>query len=655
MNRRIILIIAGALLFALLVGLAWWWFFRSVPERLPQGSFGSGQERQGAGGQGGAGGNISSNVTGGGSGQGVGGTSAGGAGQGGNTTGVNINLGGSGSQSGSGEQSGNGGGVNNGSISTIEQIGNFGTSTYGTSSTTPEWLTPTTTIIGGGGRTTNFTPSTINQLNEGTVGGSTSIAPTTPTTESGGTSSYTGLAGLFGAGAGCALLFVNSAGPATGEAAARGTAAVAGGALLVYDFNAAQQRSQNQYKDVYDCIARTIAKAVIQQMTNSVVNWINTGFNGKPSFITNYEKFFASVGDQAAGEFIQGSGLSFLCSPFKGQIKVAIAQSYARRGAPSCSLTGVINNINSFMNGNFAQGGWRGFLQFTTVPTNNPFGAYGYAQAGLQGAQVQALSNARNNISPGGFLSVQKCDPPGSKNCKVVTPGSVIEDSLKTTLQQPYLANQLAKSFDEIVSALLNQLMVKTLYNGLSSVSGQSGYSSSYLTPEQQQAQTEAQNLLTEMQAKVQTAQQFGAVQQGSIRDIQVVQERLETVLNCWETASSSPTLSAAQREQAQKGADEALANLKSFDELVDGFNDEISRANTVIAKLQELQTQLISASTPAEVAAAKSAYNSALASGALISADEVTTEQQNRTTLQGQLKIWDTEITARLKTCNAL
>ena len=58
-----------------------------------------------------------------------------------------------------------------------------------------------------------------------------------------------------------------------------------------------------------DCMARTVAKVAIQQMTVSIVNWINSGFNGKPSFVQNYQQFFNNVADQAAGEFIRGSSL----------------------------------------------------------------------------------------------------------------------------------------------------------------------------------------------------------------------------------------------------------------------------------------------------------------------------------------------------------
>src|SRR6185369_9942155 len=103
--------------------------------------------------------------------------------------------------------------------------------------------------------------------------------------------------------------------------------------------------------------------------------------NGQPSFVQNFNQYFANVADQAAGEFIKGSSLSFLCSPFAPQIKIAIAQRYANRNhAATCSLTKVTNNINGFLRGAWGAGGWGGLLQLTTVPTNNPYGALAYAQ-----------------------------------------------------------------------------------------------------------------------------------------------------------------------------------------------------------------------------------------------------------------------------------
>src|SRR6185437_15716860 len=200
--------------------------------------------------------------------------------------------------------------------------------------------------------------------------------------------------GLIGA-ASCAL---QASGQTIGQLIGAGSAATAATVVVpavpVKDLatnagvgaQVANQTVKNQISFA-GCITNVLAKAALQQITASVVNWINSGFNGQPSFITNYQQFFTNVADLAAGQFIQGAGLSFLCSPFKLQIKIAIAQSYANRGSQSCSLTSVIRNIDSFMSGNFSQGGWPGLISLTSIPTNNPYGAYAYGQIGLATAQ----------------------------------------------------------------------------------------------------------------------------------------------------------------------------------------------------------------------------------------------------------------------------
>src|SRR3989344_1283862 len=118
--------------------------------------------------------------------------------------------------------------------------------------------------------------------------------------------------------------------------------------------------------NILSCLARAVARAMLQQITISTVNWINSGFSGSPSFISNYQQFFTNVADQAAGSFIQGSDLAFLCSPFRLQVRIAVAQAYLRY-APSCTLTDVTSNIQGFMN-DFTQGGWPAYLSFTTAP-----------------------------------------------------------------------------------------------------------------------------------------------------------------------------------------------------------------------------------------------------------------------------------------------
>src|SRR3989344_5516849 len=130
--------------------------------------------------------------------------------------------------------------------------------------------------------------------------------------------------------------------------------------------------------------------------------------------------------------------------------------------------------IDQITRSGWGAGGWGSFLQFTTVPTNNPYGAYAYAQMGLNNSIGAAQANARSNVSAGGFISLQKCDqvaqgpnqngaaPGGLANCKVTTPGAVIEESLKKSLvDTPIEGLNLAQNINEIITALTNQVMIK--------------------------------------------------------------------------------------------------------------------------------------------------------------------------------------------------
>lgn len=423
-----------------------------------------------------------------------------------------------------------------------------------------------------------------------------------------------------------------------------------------------------------NCIINVIAKTALQQITISVVNWINSGFNGQPSFVTNYQQFFTNVADASAGQFIQGAGLSFLCSPFKLQIKIAIAQSYANRNAQSCTLTKVIGNINNFMNGNFASGGWGGFVSFTTVPTNNPYGAFAYAQAGLASQQSQALSNAKNNISPTGFLNLQKLSgcteskyngiggsaslgvnpqaaaaagsaalPAGCKT-QVITPGGAIADSLgavnKSGIDQLGLGNDI----DQIISALTTQLMTRMLQNGLPSLS-----QTTTQTPADIAAQSQALTMLNDMQSKTILAQQLGSIYQGSISDIENVQAGLSGLANCWSSVASSTNNTSA----AQHAAD-ANTTLQLLETQVTAFNDKITQINSAIAALNQFESQISMAASAADVATVAANYTAAVSAGTFPSQTDITTAGQDRVTLQSQLATTNQSTQTGLAQCNA-
>ena len=144
---------------------------------------------------------------------------------------------------------------------------------------------------------------------------------------------------------------------------------------------------------VLDRLAVAVANAILNQLTASVINWINTGFKGSPSFMTNPEGFFLDAADQVTGQFIAETGiLSQLCSPFSINIRanLAIASAQATRNNYTCTLKTVVanaknipnnttingQNIQGFMNGDFSQGGWVSFNTMMMDPQNDPLASW---------------------------------------------------------------------------------------------------------------------------------------------------------------------------------------------------------------------------------------------------------------------------------------
>lgn len=96
-------------------------------------------------------------------------------------------------------------------------------------------------------------------------------------------------------------------------------------------------------------IAWQIAHTVLHSLTSSVVNWINSGFNGSPSFLTNPDGFFMNVGDQVTGDLIGDAGplAQSLCQPFALNIRLGLARGQANRDGNDvnqyrCTLNGII-------------------------------------------------------------------------------------------------------------------------------------------------------------------------------------------------------------------------------------------------------------------------------------------------------------------------
>lgn len=223
---------------------------------------------------------------------------------------------------------------------------------------------------------------------------------------------------------------------------------------------------------VLDGIAWSIAKAIVSQMVQSLVSWINSGFQGSPAFVQDLDGFLRNAADSAIGGYLEEiTGLgSFICSPFRLDIGIAIATQYqqSRVGQPArtCTLTGIIDNIEGFtsgVQGSFGQDGWNDWIDMTSSPEiYTPYGAYLSAEAGAQARILNTKGEELAKLNFGdGFLSGEICQAvSGStqQDCFISKPGKIIQEALTFNLDSGRQALITADEIDEIIAALLGQL-----------------------------------------------------------------------------------------------------------------------------------------------------------------------------------------------------
>jgi hypothetical protein len=252
--------------------------------------------------------------------------------------------------------------------------------------------------------------------------------------------------------------------------------------------------------NVLDGIAWSLAKSVLSQMTSSMVNWVNSGFEGSPAFITDFKGFVTEIADKQFGQYLEelGGAFSFICAPFKLDVRLALAVTYdyqrvngqAPGKSKSCTLSGAIENVDKFIEGTekFVEtGGWNSFFAITQNPSaSTPLGGVLSAQAEMSARIVNARGEELRLLDYGsGFLSSKVCEAVGGstasstrKNCTITTPGKVINEALTFQTSTGPQSLISADEINELVSALFAQITQQAITGaaGLLGLSGGSGY-----------------------------------------------------------------------------------------------------------------------------------------------------------------------------------
>ncbi len=263
---------------------------------------------------------------------------------------------------------------------------------------------------------------------------------------------------------------------------------VTGGIGTIWEGVTAIANSALRYKElVLDPIAWNLANIVIQRMTRETIRWINSGFQGQPSFMRDFGGFLTDAADQAVGNFIASSSTTnFLCSPFRLDIRHAISIQYAKSrnfGSldSSCRLSGVTANINNFFNINsIATGGWGEWFKVTQDPQYNPYGSLLMVTEQLTG-RLSNLKGQESQITAWGkgFLSSRECTVVENRNiCRTVTPGSTIEGALNDALGNPTKRVAVADEINEILAALFQQLVTSAFNEATGGLLGLTGHAS---------------------------------------------------------------------------------------------------------------------------------------------------------------------------------
>ncbi|MEW5907748.1 MAG: hypothetical protein AB1643_01005 [Patescibacteria group bacterium] len=228
---------------------------------------------------------------------------------------------------------------------------------------------------------------------------------------------------------------------------------------------------------VTDLLAWVATTKILEIFTQMTVNWINSGFNGSPTFVTNPQSYFTDLFDESTRIFL--NEVSQTSSPFANTMTQLFQahQSYAT--SPNSFQTTMsrnqLPNLQQFY-GDFSAGGWNSWLQMVDNPSNNPYDAYLRSHDEWQRRSQITMERGKNELQQGqGFLTLKECaQEDNAGNCidwQNTTPGKVIVDNLSKALGMPMERIANADELQEVIGDILTDLVNQLINQGLRYIS----------------------------------------------------------------------------------------------------------------------------------------------------------------------------------------
>lgn len=357
---------------------------------------------------------------------------------------------------------------------------------------------------------------------------------------------------------------------------------------------------------ILDPIVNALAKQLLHSLTQSVVNWIKSGFEGSPLFITDFDKYLADAADQATGrffkEFLSPEMQQAICSPFRAQLYLGLKTTSTFQQRMTCTLSSVIKNASDFSN-SLRGGNWSQWLSISLNPSNDPNMALLTSLDELSRRKAQAENKAQTeSIFNGGLLSVKNCteywplDPfevdqgakPKCKTWKTTSPGKLIESELSHATGADFQELALADEIDEIISALISELLSWALSGGTDD-SGMSGYNPSPVSSNFSNQQ-KLNNLQALLDASIQEENDYKLEMQNAIKTLQNASSTYISAKTCYQTSTTSAEVGATANIQIAR-INQKLNDIEKT--TIPAINKKIDGVAPIIAKLTDIQARL--------------------------------------------------------------
>ncbi len=479
----------------------------------------------------------------------------------------------------------------------------------------------------------------------------------------------------LGAGAiGCGAASV-----AVGAGSAAASRAI-GAEIPVSDRGTRKSLSALESKEcILDGLTVVLREALIASITQSIVDWINNGFEGGPTFVTDLSAFLGEVADNTSLDFIHGTELGFLCSPF--ELEVRLALSVARqpfREHIRCSLGDVTDNIDGFLSGDFSQGGWPAWFRVHTSLQNHPYGAYYLAQGELNTRLDRRQQVELEKLNYGqGFLSKERCSTNhlGESRCEIVTPGAVINEQLNNTLSSGTRQLELADEIDEIIGALIAQLAQQTFtsLDGLRGLSSRSSSSSrrvdqgdrngnfrdtpaSYLEAIADESDSSSVGagrtiLLSDIDTAIDLEEEYQDVLNGIIANLAEAEEKFGALYQCFVDVANVPGGSVGISSTANDGILSVQEGGVTTTQIERYEQDREISTNT-IGKLLAARAETRDARSVSDLNDAADSYDAILASGVVHSSADIIFLSEDFEAQKGALEALNNEAHVDLREC---